>query len=99
MDNKVSEEKISQAVAKVRHPEIDNTLVELGMIKDIAVRDNKATLTMTLPFLGVPIKDYLVNSVKQVVTELGFEIEVKLTEMNQEQRDAFISMAQKGWIG
>jgi len=99
MVNNISKEAIHQAVAKVRHPEIDRSLVELGMIKDIAVGDDKVSLTMAVPFLGIPIKDYLVHSVQEAVTNLGVEIEVKLTEMNKEERDAFMAMAQEGWIG
>jgi metal-sulfur cluster biosynthetic enzyme len=99
MTNIVSEEEVRQTVAKVRHPEIDRTLVELGMIKDIAVRDNKVILTMVLPFLGIPIKDYLVRSVQEAVTKLGVEIVVKLAEMNQEERDVFLAVAQENWIG
>jgi metal-sulfur cluster biosynthetic enzyme len=99
MVNSISKEAIQQAVAEVRHPEIDRSLVELGMIKDIAVGDDKAILTMAVPFLGIPIKDYLVHSVQEAVTKVGVEIEVKLTEMNQEERDAFMAMAQEGWIG
>jgi metal-sulfur cluster biosynthetic enzyme len=99
MTTTISKEEIHQAVAKVRHPEIDRTLVELGMIKDIAVGDDTVILSMALPFLGIPIRDYLVHSVEKVVTKLGVEIEVKLTEMNKEERDAFMAMAQEGWIG
>ena len=99
MTNTISKEEIHQAVAKVRHPEIDRTLVELGMIKEIALEDDKVVLSMALPFLGIPIRDYLVHSVQEVVTRLGVEIEVNLTEMNKEERDAFIAMAQEGWIG
>ena len=99
MTNNISKEEIHQAVAKVRHPEIDRTLVELGMIKDIALEDDKVILSMALPFLGIPIRDYLVHSVEEVVAKLGVEIEVKLTEMNKEERDAFMAMAQEGWIG
>ena len=99
MTNNISKEEIHQAVAKVRHPEIDRTLVELGMIKDIALEDDKVVLSMALPFLGIPISDYLVHSVQEVVTKLGVEIEVNLTEMNKEERDAFMAMAQEGWIG
>jgi metal-sulfur cluster biosynthetic enzyme len=95
----ISKEEIHQAVAKVRHPEIDRTLVELGMIKEIATGADRVTVTMAVPFLGIPIKDYLVHSLQEAVTKLGVEIEVKLTEMNQEERDAFMAMARAGWMG
>ena len=74
-------------------------MVELGMTKDMALEDDKVILSMGLPFLGIPIRDYLVHSVEEVVTKLGAEIEVKLTEMNKEEQDAFMAMAQEGWIG
>jgi len=95
----ISKQEIHQAVAKVRHPEIDHTLVELGMIKDIAMEADRVILTMAVPFLGIPIKDYLVHSLQEAVTKLGVEIEVKVTEMNQEERDAFMAMAREAWIG
>ena len=99
MASNISKQEIHQAVAKVRHPEIDRTLVELGMIKDIAIRADRAILTMAVPFLAIPIKDYLVHSLQEAVTKLGVEIEVKVTEMNQEERDAFMAMAREAWIG
>lgn len=95
----VSKDDMYRVVAKVRHPEINRTLVELGMIRDITIKDNKVILTMALPFLGIPIKDYLVHSVEKVVTKLSTEIEIKLTEMNQEERAKFMAMAQENWIG
>ena len=65
-------------MAKVKHPEIYRTLVELGMIKDIAVGDDKVILTMALPFMKIPIKDCLVHSVQEAVMRLVVEMEVKL---------------------
>lgn len=99
MTKHISKEDIHKAVARLRHPEIDRTLVELGMIKDIALGDDRAVVIMAVPFLGIPIKDYLIRSVGEAVGKLGVEIEVQLTEMNKEERDAFMAMAQEGWIG
>jgi metal-sulfur cluster biosynthetic enzyme len=99
MGQAISEEDIRRAVEKVRHPEIDNTLIELGMIRDITPKDDRVILTMALPFLQIPIKDYLVHSVQEPVRKLGVQVEVKLIEMNQEERETFISMAREGWIG
>jgi len=83
------------------HPEINRTLVELGMVKDIALRDDEVTLTLALPFLAIPlsIKDYLVNSLHQAVMKLGAKIEVTVAEMSQEERLAFLAMEQESWKG
>jgi len=83
------------------HPEINRTLVELGMVKDIALKDDKVTLTLVLPLLSIPvsIKDYLINSLRQAVMKLGAKIEVRVAEMNQEERLAFLAMERESWRG
>ena len=101
MIKNISEEDVRQAIGQVMHPEISCTLVELGMVKDIAVKDDKVSLTLVLPLLGIPasIKDYLVDSLRQAVVKLGAEVEVKIVEMNQEERLAFLATEQKNWRG
>jgi len=101
MTKSISAEDVHQAIKQVMHPEINLTLVELGMVKDIALKDDKVTLTLVLPFLAIPvsIKDYLVNSLHQAVTRLGMKIEVTVAEMNQEERLAFLAMEQENWKG
>ena len=101
MDKNISEEDVYREVAKIMHPEINRTLVDLGMIRDITFKENKATVILALPFLGIPpiIRDYLVNSVREKVNELGAEFEVKIVEMNDRERQRFFTMEQEGWKG
>jgi len=40
-----------------------------------------------------------VNGLRKAVIGLGAEAEVKVTEMNQEERQAFLAMEQEGWKG
>jgi metal-sulfur cluster biosynthetic enzyme len=99
MTESISEEVLHQAIAQLMHPAINHTLVELGMVKDMALRDNEVTLTLALPFLTIPasIKDYLVNSLRQAVMQLGAEVDIRVAEMTQEERRAFLAMEQEGW--
>ena len=101
MAKNISEEEVHQAIGQVMHPEISRTLVELGMVRDIALKGDEVTLTLVLPFLGIPvsIEDYLVNSLRQAVIKLGAKAEVSIVEMNQEERLAFLAMEQEGWKG
>lgn len=101
MAKDISEEDIHQAIGQVMHPEINRTLVELGMVKDITLKDDEVTLTLVLPLLSIPasIKDYLMDSLRQAVMKLGAKIEVRLAEMNQEERLAFLAMEQENWKG
>jgi ATP-binding protein involved in chromosome partitioning len=101
MTKSISEEDVHQTIKQVMHPEINRTLVELGMVKDIVLKDDEGTLTLVLPFSGIPVsvKDYLVNSLRRAVTKLGAEVEIRIAEMNQEERLTFLVMEQQSWKG
>ena len=101
MAKNISEEDVHQTIGQVMHPEINSSLVELGMVRDIALKDDGVSLTLVLPFLGIPasIKDYLVNSLRQAVMKLGAEVEIRIAEMDEEERLAFLAMEQEGWRG
>ncbi|MEW6681202.1 MAG: iron-sulfur cluster assembly protein [bacterium] len=85
----------------MRHPEIDHTLFDLGMIKDVGVKDKKVELTLMVPFMFIPIKDYLIDAIKDAVKEEDeeAEVEIDLQEMSEEERTRFMKMAQEAWIG
>lgn len=101
MAKEKSEEDIRQVVADIKHPAIDRTLVDLGIVKEIAVKGNKVLVTMALPFPGIPtqVRDYLVNSVVEQIKKMDVEVEVelKITIMNQEELQAFLAMEQESW--
>jgi Mrp family chromosome partitioning ATPase len=95
----ITNKQVIDALRKVMHPEIEQRdLVGLNMIRDVSVEDEKVTLTLVLPFKEIPIKDDLVGSVREAVTSLdaNLEVEVKLAEMNQQERAAFMTEAQGG---
>jgi metal-sulfur cluster biosynthetic enzyme len=99
MGKDISEENVRRTVSQLMHPAIDHSLVDLGMIKDIAVKGKTVTLSLVLPFAGIPIKDNLVNSVREAVTKLGVEVEINVKEMNHEALQAFLAMEQETWKG
>jgi len=71
------------------------------MVRDIAEKDGEVSLTLALPLRGIPasIKDYLVDRLRQTVMKLGAKAEVRIAEMNQEERLAFLAMEQVNWRG
>ena len=99
MAENISEENVRKVMAQIKHPAIDRTLIDLGMIKDITIEGNKVTVTLTVPFPGIPIKDLLVNSVREPIEKLGAKVEVKLAVMNQQELKAFIAMENESWKG
>lgn len=99
MEKNISEENVRKAMAQIKHPAIDRTLIDLGMVKDITIEGNKVTVTLAVPFPGIPIKDLLVNSVREPIEKLGAKVEVKLAVMNQQELKAFIAMENESWKG
>ncbi len=103
MINNPSEEEIRQKLVEIKHPEIDCTLVDLGMLSNISINSDKITLTIKLPAMGIPVqvKDMLINSIEQALTNLDTDLEasVTLAQMSQEERMKFLSMARANWTG
>jgi metal-sulfur cluster biosynthetic enzyme len=94
-----SQKNAEKVLSKLMHPEINYSLVDLEMIKDIQFQDNKVSLTLRLPFLDVPIKEHLIQMIKGALTDLNdaIETEINLRQMNQQERDEFMKKAKKGW--
>lgn len=95
----ITDKQVFDALHEVMHPENKRNLIELGMIRDIVVvKDGGVTLTLVLPFKEVPIKDDLVHSVRGAVKGLdsSLKVEVKLAEMSQQERAAFMTASEGG---
>ena len=99
MTKNMSEKDVFNLVDKVKHPAINRNLRELGIIKDISIKNNKVLITMAFPFPNIPIKDQLVSSVREPIERVGGEVKMRYTIMNQEELQAFLKMEEAGWIG
>ena len=101
MANNISLGDVHQEIGQVMHPAINRSLVELGMVRDIALKHDVVTLILVLPVLNIPasVKDYLINSLQTAVAKLGAAVEVEITEMDEEERHAFLAMEQESWKG
>ena len=96
-DKTISEEDIRKAIGRVKHPAIDSTLLELGIIKSINIENDKAEIILAFPFPNIPIEDYLINSVRGPVEKLGVGVEIKVTMMTEEELQRFLVLEQQHW--
>lgn len=96
----ISKKDIEKELSNVTHPEINFSLVKLGMIKDIDVKDNIILITLILPFLSVPIKEELIHLIKESIMKLNKDIKIKIktAEMNEKERGKFMDLAKEGWM-
>ncbi len=86
-------------VSQVMHPAVDRNLVDLGIVKDIEVENDNATVIFAFPFPNIPIANQLISSVQFPLEKLGLSVEYKITTMNQEEVQAFLAMEQAAWKG
>jgi len=97
--DKFSPHDVEQELSKVMHPEINYSLVDLGMVEDIVCDKDEVHLALKLPFLQVPVKDLLIDIIKKTLSDMdsSIHVEINIEQMNQEERDNFTKMAKEGW--
>jgi len=95
----VSSDTIKKLLEKVKHPSIDDTLLNLGIIKNVEVEGNKVIITLAFPFENILIKELLVNLVKEPLDRLKMDIEIKTTTMDKKELQKFLNLEQKNWTG
>jgi len=93
-------QQVVQAIEQVRHPEINNTLVELGMVQGVEVDQDRVSLRLMLPILGIPavVRDTMIQSLQQAASAQGASLEVSLGEMTPAERQRFFALEQQNWM-
>ncbi len=93
----VSEEKVRKSLKEVIDPELGINIVDLGLVYEVEVEDDRVEILMTLTTPGCPFGSIFDEMVRQEVGPLEGvnEVEVELTfepswtpeEMTDEARD------------
>lgn len=92
-----TKEEIINALSDIKHPVIDYSLIDLGIIKDIALENKKVKILFKLPFPDIPIKDILINSTAEPILAIGMKFEYEIQIMSEDEKQRFIIMETKGW--
>lgn len=81
MVNVINSEQIWQLLEEIYDPEIPViSIVELGMIRNVGLTDDKVYVTMTPTFIGCPALDVIRQDIKQKLQESGIDnLEVKVS--------------------
>ena len=99
MPEEVTKENVQNILKGVKHPAIDLSLMELGMVKSVNVEDGAVKIILAFPFPNIPIADQLVNSVLGPLKEKGIEATTEITTMSQEEVQHFLSLETANWKG
>ncbi len=83
-----TEKQILEALAGVMDPELKRSLVELGMVRDVRIQDDKVSFTLALTVPECPLRDQIVAEARAAVLALDGvrEVQIHLTEMTDEER-------------
>jgi metal-sulfur cluster biosynthetic enzyme len=101
MSDTATVETVEDAIADVTHPEIDATLVELGMIDDVRADDGTAEIDVAIPMLGIPaaIKQLLAQRLTAAVEPTGIDLDVDFVVMDEQTKQRFFELEQQNWSG
>ena len=83
---------IWEALRGVLDPELGENVVDLGMIKDVAVRNGVATIQVALTIAACPLRDQIENDVVRKVEALPTvdSVKVDIVAMSQDERTALM---------
>jgi len=86
----VIEDDVRQALTAVQDPELKRDIVDLGMVRDILVDDERVGVTIVLTTGGCPLRNRIRADAEQALAAIagGRRVEVKLETMTSEERDA-----------
>jgi Mrp family chromosome partitioning ATPase len=88
----VTPEQIIDALRNVMDPELGRNIVDLGMVRDVAVQDGQVRFTFALTTLACPLRGQMVENAKQEIARLDghLEVAVNLVEMTDAEKQALL---------
>jgi len=90
---KQAENPVIKAISKEKHPLIDCTLYELGIICKPEIFGEKTVIvTFVFPFQNIPIKDKLIAAVEKTSSEFGYKLEYVVRYMNDQEKQHFLAL-------
>ena len=76
MDKKVTVEDVTEAMKDVIDPELGINVIDLGLVYDMRLENEVATLDMTLTSAACPLQDVIEDQTNQVLSDLVKEVKI-----------------------
>ncbi|SFJ38943.1 P-loop NTPase [Thermoflavimicrobium dichotomicum] len=85
----ITREKVLDVLRNVKDPELNKSLVELNMIRNIQIEGSTVSLDVILTVQGCPLKVKIQEDVENAIKQLGAEeVHVRFGSMTDEERAA-----------
>jgi len=93
-----SEADILEALRPVEDPELHRSIVDLDMVRDVAIEGDRVRVTVALTVAGCPMRTEITRRVTDAVADLAgvANVDVDLTVMTDEQRQALTQQLRGG---
>jgi hydrogenase maturation protease len=100
----VSEKQIRSALEKVIIPEVERSLIDLNLVKKIAINESKVEITLSATAIGPDVQEYVTAGVQAAMKPLKINdvrveyVEAKPSEVN-DIKHVIAVMSGKGGVG
>ena len=94
-----TKQDIIDAISGVQHPAISNSLLNLGIVKEVELNNNVANIIFAFPFPNIPIADQLVYSIYEPIKAIGVDFNYDIVDMTEEEKAKFMQLETEGWKG
>ena len=83
------EKRIREALQSVLHPKLKKPLIDLGLIRNISIREGAVTLTLALKSDRSPLKKVMISQIEKAVGALPeiSSVQVEVIALSQEKID------------
>lgn len=68
----ISQNRVREALEEVLDPELNISIIDLGLVYEVKLQGQKVALTMTLTTIGCPLFGLIEVEVKNKLQQLGF---------------------------
>ena len=79
---KITKTAVIKKLSSVIDPELNISIVDLGLVYDVKIKGDSINIKMTLTTIGCPLFSVIESEIKSKLKELGFKenkIEIELT--------------------
>ena len=86
----MTHDDVLRALSRVKDPELQRDIVDLGMVRDVVLDDARIGATIVLTTAGCPLRNQIRADAEQALAAIagGRTVEVKLDAMSCDERDA-----------
>lgn len=94
----ITKQNVLKALESVNDPELGRNLVELGMIRAIAIDGAQIQATIALTIPNCPLRNQIAQEAAAAIEALGsdLQVEIVLTAMNEEEKAHLREVLQQG---